>query len=139
MLHLSRILRLAQASALGLLVCAAAGPAFGAAAEQTFRAFCSTWMNKLEDRETHNLQSAPAHKRGGEVVLQYTGYADEPLRCEAKRAASGKAVIGKLVYHERRYEKSGPTRSRALSDSPRVLEEVEVMEIFRHDGSQWVY
>jgi hypothetical protein len=97
-------------------------------------------MGKLAERERFNLKNAPARKHGDNVVVEYVGYGKTPTRCEAK--ASGvpsNPFVGKLVYQEMRYERSGASKDRALTSQPRVLSTTEVMEIFRFDGRRWVY
>ena len=137
-----------RSAAAALVVALALAPAGAApasspslkSARKSFDRFCASWMAKLEDREATNLRSAPAHKAGTRFVLEYTGYADTALRCEAK--ASGVAsnpYIGKLVYHEYQFRRTGPTEPRARRNPATVLQSIEVMEIFRFDGARWVY
>jgi len=126
------------AGLLGVATDAAAGPALTAG--NSFERFCSTWMGKLEERERNNLRSAAARKEGSAFALEYIGYAKAPTRCESRSTGvPSNPFIGKLVYHELRYKRSGATPERAQSGDAKVLEAVEVMEIFRFDGKRWVY
>jgi len=115
-----------------------AGP--GLTGPSSFERFCSTWMGKLAERERFNLKNAAARKNGEGVVVEYVGYAKSPMRCEAKESGvPSNPFVGKLVYQELRYERAGASKDRALTSQPRVLSTTEVMEIFRFDGSRWVY
>lgn len=119
---------------------AAAGPVQRGSDAADFKAFCHSWMSKLEQREQRNLRNAEHRRTGDAVVIEYTGYSKKPDQCEAK--ASGvpaNPYVGKLVYHELRYRKAGYSRDQALSIEPRILQAIEVMEIFRYDGKDWVY
>jgi hypothetical protein len=98
-----------------------------------FRTFCGSWMQKLREREEHNLRTMKLRSAGSAMVGEYTGYARDPVRCESKKS------IGTLVYHEMRYRKAGKNASAALTSKPSVVETIEVMEIFRHDGKRWLY
>lgn len=135
-------LGIAALSALVSLSCAApaarAGP--GLTGPSSFERFCATWMGKLAERERFNLANADARQSGDRVLVEYVGYDKAHRSCETK--ASGvpsNPFVGKLVYHEFRYERTGASKDRALSSHPRVLSTTEVMEIFRFDGSRWVY
>jgi hypothetical protein len=112
----------------------------GLTALPQFEHFCSSWMGKLAERERQNLQTAAPRRDGANVVVQYVGYGKTPTRCEARTSGvPSNPFVGKLVYSELRYQRAGATRERALASEPRVLEQTEVMEIFRFDGSRWVY
>jgi hypothetical protein len=117
---------------------AQAGP--GLTGPSSFERFCSTWMGKLAERERFNLKNAAARRDGNRFVVEYVGYARTPARCEAKPSGvASNPFVGKLVYQELRYERAGSSKDHALSSEPRVLSSTEVMEIFRFDGSRWVY
>jgi hypothetical protein len=47
--------------------------------------------------------------------------------------------VGKLIYQEILYEKTGNTPAAAQDSSPAVLQTTEVMEVFRYDGRAWKY
>lgn len=142
MWKLGRARLLAAGIALTLLAPAAGAQAGSnvATAEKSFQRFCEIWMRKLDAREAANLKKASARKNGSGFIVEYTGYSDQPLRCEAKASGvRGNPFIGKLVYHELRYRRSGSTKPQAHQGSPNVVQTVEVLEIFRFDGSRWVY
>ncbi len=118
---------------------AAAGPGL-TAGSQSFERFCTTWMGKLAERERHNLKTATAQRNGSAFAVEYTGYARDHMRCEARETGvPSNPFIGKLVYQEMRYRRAGATPERAQTADASVLERVEVMEIFRFDGTRWVY
>ena len=118
---------------------ASAGPGL-TAGSQSFDRFCSTWMGKLAERERHNQKTAAAQRNGSGYLVEYVGYARRPVRCEARETGvPSNPFIGKLVYHEMRYRRAGATPERAQTADASVLEQVEVMEIFRFDGTRWVY
>lgn len=105
-----------------------------------FEDFCRTWMRKLAQREKRNLGTAQVRKQGDSVVLSYVGYAAEPRKCSARKSGvAGNPYVGKMVYLEYAYERHGKSRKAALSAEPKVVKRTEVLEIFRHDGSKWVY
>ena len=103
----------------------------GAQAAQSFDSFCAEWMSKLAVREHDNVQKVKYSSEGGRVVGTYTGCASK-----AKPGAPG---VGTLVYNELHYRKAGDSVENAKKASPEVVERVEVMEIFRFDGSAWKY
>jgi hypothetical protein len=107
-------------------------------AGQSFDSFCAEWMQKLAAREQQNAMKAKYTPQGGRVVGTYTGYEKTPLRCQS-RAKPGAPGVGTLVYHELHLRKQGDSVESAKKSSPEVVEKVEVMEIFRFDGSAWKY
>jgi hypothetical protein len=109
-----------------------------AQAAQSFDSFCAEWMSKLAVREHDNVQKVKYSSEGGRVVGNYTGYESAPLRCQSK-AKPGAPGVGTLVYNELHYRKAGDSVESAKKASPVVVERVEVMEIFRFDGSAWKY
>ena len=73
-------------------------------------------------------------------MLEYTGYSKKVLRCDAKATGgSQNPFVGKMVYSEGPYRKIGATREAARKNQPQAMTQTEVMEIFRYDGSRWVY
>jgi hypothetical protein len=113
-----------------------AAPAVNAA--QTFDSFCAEWMQKLAVREQQNASKAQYSPENGRVVGTYTGYDKTPTRCQS-RAKPGAPGVGTLVYNELHLRKAGDSVENAKKSSPEVVEKVEVMEIFRFDGSAWKY
>jgi hypothetical protein len=111
-----------------------------AVAHQRFQDFCSDWMSKLRDRESLNQSQAKATRKKNGASLEYTGYSLKPLRCEIKpTGVKSNPFVGKLTYYERLYRKDGSTPSAAQKAKARILNELEVLEIFRFDGSDWQY
>jgi hypothetical protein len=105
-----------------------------------FDRFCAEWMAKLAQREHQNLAKVRWEKRGASLVGQYTGYARTPLQCKPTTAVTpGHPAVGKLVYQEILYQKTGNTPADAQGASPAVLQTTEVMEVFRYDGHDWKY
>jgi hypothetical protein len=113
----------------------AAAPAH---AGQSFDSFCQEWMSKLAAREQQNAAKVTYSPQGGRVVGTYTGYEKTPVRCQS-RAKPGAPGVGTLVYHELHLRKQGDSVESAKKSSPELVEKVEVMEIFRFDGSAWKY
>lgn len=109
-----------------------------AQAAQSFDSFCAEWMSKLAVREHDNVSKVKYTHEGGRVVGTYTGYESVPVRCQSK-AKPGAPGVGTLVYNELHYRKAGNSVESARKSSPEVVERVEVMEIFRFDGSAWKY
>ena len=109
-----------------------------AQAAQSFDSFCAEWMGKLAVREHDNVRKVKYSSEGGRVVGNYTGYESAPVRCQSK-AKPGAPGVGTLVYNELHYRKAGDSMESAKKSSPEVVERVEVMEIFRFDGSAWKY
>lgn len=109
-----------------------------ARAAQSFDSFCAEWMQKLAAREQQNASKVQYTPQGGSVVGTYTGYEKTPLRCQS-RAKPGAPGVGTLVYNELHLKKAGDSVESAKKSSPQLVEKVEVMEIFRFDGSAWKY
>jgi len=108
-----------------------------------FEKFCATWMSKLLERERSNLEKAPIRREGSHRAIEYIGYDRAPLRCEAKATGNPRTpYIGKLSYREKRVRRVAPQESTLgdLTKSPaQVIDTSEVLEIFRFDGTRWVY
>ena len=107
--------------------------------QESFQAFCGEWREKLDRRERRNRSTAAPHEgTAGVVVVDYVGYEQPALRCEAT-PRPGPEAIGRLVYHELHLRQHGHTLARALATRPAILLKIEVTEIFRFDGQRWVY
>ena len=149
---------LGLALAFGLLACAAQRPAASplqptpsrasqpgtppvvSKIARSFSRFCDSWMQKLSARNERNASKITYHRNGSGVVGEYTGYSSEPLHCSVQpTGVTTNPFVGRLVYYEMRYQKAGKTRQTAGASRPRALEQIEVLEIFRYDGTRWVY
>lgn len=100
-------------------------------------AFCIEWMGKLAARERDNLANIKWEKQADGVVGAYTGYSQDHI-CTLK-AGTGEVPIGKIVYVETRYEKSGPNPTEAKASTANAIEQVEVTEIFRYTKGKWEF
>lgn len=109
-----------------------------AQAAQSFDSFCAEWMSKLAAREQQNAEKVQYSPTNGHVEGTYTGYDKSPTKCQS-RAKPGAPGVGTLVYNELHFRKAGDSVETAKKSSPEVVEKVEVMEIFRFDGSAWKY
>jgi len=121
------------------LLASADGPPAKLDSGDGFGAFCGQWMQKLAERERANLAGARAVESGDRTVLEYVGYAREPLSCTSRVEQPGRPGVGVIVYHELRYRRSGEDTAAARVSTPEVLEKIEVTEVFRYDGSRWSY
>ena len=131
---------LATVLATGLVLALASTAAPARAGDGGFDRFCKKWMGKLEKREKDNLAKMKVRPAADGVIGEYTGYARQPVRCKpTSKVVPGKPAVGTLVYHEIRYAKRGSDRKAARAAKPRPVETVEVMEIFRYDGTRWTY
>ena len=115
-------------------------PATASPAQQSFHRFCRSWMDKLSVRQERNAQGIGYRKHTGRVVGEYVGYSKEPLQCTVtETGVPGNPFVGELMYYERRFRKSGKTYKAARANPPQAFEEAAVMELFRFDGTRWVY
>lgn len=141
----THIVLLAVPLALSLCLClpaheASAGNAAGADPQARFQGFCASWMGKLRKRENHNVAQVRVERNGSGYVGRFTGYGRKPVGCVARPTGkSSTPYVGRLIYHEIEYEKAGRTQTQAVSASPREVGRVEVMELFRYNGSKWIY
>jgi hypothetical protein len=71
--------------------------------------------------------------------LTLATYVFRPEGAPPPPAKPGAPGVGTLVYNELHYRKAGDSVENAKKASPEVVERVEVMEIFRFDGSAWKY
>ena len=101
--------------------------------------FCTMWMGFLQVRERDNRavinwQVGPDGVRG-----EFVGYSKE-YECRLKNSKDPKATpVATIKYHEYRYRHSGPSTSEALERSPTIVENTEVLEIFRYGKGKWIY
>jgi len=107
--------------------------------EETFKAFCAEWMQKLAVRERDNRASIKWVTVAEGVQGEFVGYSTDNV-CEVKEPAyAGATPVGTIKYREMRYRKSGPTKEEAAKSPDTAIEMTEVTEIFRFAGGKWVY
>jgi len=111
----------------------------GVAADVTakFGDFCKEWMGKLAARERDNVANIKWEHQPSGIVGAYTGYSQEHT-CLLK-PGTGDVPIGKIVYVETRYEKSGTSQTEAQGSAPKAIEQIEVTEIFRYKSGKWEF
>lgn len=132
---------IAAALALGA---AAVPPRAAAAAEapeevrRKFDVFVADWMEKLRERERHNVGKIQWSAGGSGVEGVYVGYDTRNYRILPVSNLET-TPIGKLVYMELKLRRAGSTQDDALAKEPQVIERVEVTEIFRYHRGEWVY
>jgi hypothetical protein len=118
----------------------AAAKAIQEKAVGAFDAFCQEWMNKLATRERDNKAGIKWQTNAGGTTGEYVGYSQERT-CQVKEQTdpTNSVPIGTITYRELRYQQSGGSQSEAVQSEPRVIEIVEVIEIFRFTNGKWVY
>jgi hypothetical protein len=105
-----------------------------------FERFCASWMQKLAERESVNLRTAQVRQRGERFILEYTGYDSKPTRCETRATGVPEnPLVGRLVYHELLYRKTSAELASIFDSVAEVIWSTEVLELFRYDGSRWLY
>ena len=108
--------------------------------DAAFDAFCDEWMEKLRTRQRLNAKALVIQRIGDGYSGRFVGYSRKPVKCQARATGSAKTpYVGQIVYHELRYQKQGATLKAARRSKPAVLQSTEVMEIFRHNGSEWTW
>jgi hypothetical protein len=105
-----------------------------------FERFCAEWMQKLAARERDNKQQIRWVPNESGVEGEYIGYSSQH-ECSVKVNSGGKNAVpvGKIKYHEFRYQKTGVSPDAAHRSQARALEAVEVTEIFRYASGRWRY
>ncbi len=117
-----------------------AGPdgAYNVASEapiDSFQVFCNRWMEKLRDREVNNLAHIQWQEGTEGVQGTYVGYSAD-YTCTV--SADGPPV-GKVGYHEIRYQKRGGTIAEAEQSSPLPVETCYTRELFGYIEGKWQY
>lgn len=102
-----------------------------------FRAFCDTWMAKLQERNAYNTAHIAWSKGGAGVVGEYLSYGTD--RTCIAREEPGKDPIGKITYREIKYRKEGATETAAMGAAGTIVEQTDVTEIFRYAKGRWQY
>jgi hypothetical protein len=106
--------------------------------QETFTAFCDSWVDKLRERQRHNLATIKWQTSPEGVVGEYVGYDTDHIGPETVDHPD-ETPIGKLVYIELKLRLAGPTEAHALAKEPEVIERTEVTELFRFNQGAWVY
>jgi len=107
--------------------------------EETFKAFCAEWMQKLAVRERDNRAAIKWVNSPDGVSGEFVGYSTDNV-CEVKEPVSpGATPVGTIQYRELRYRKVGPTKEEAAKSPDTAIEATEVTEIFRFAAGKWVY
>jgi hypothetical protein len=101
-----------------------------------FDSFCLEWMGKLAARQEHNMAHIKWDTKPDGVKGEYVGYTTEHT-CTLKNETQ--VPIGKIVYREIVFQKSGGTISEAEKSTAQAIETTEVTEIFRYAAGKWVY
>ena len=121
-------------------VLSSAPPVLANPAQTAFTSFCVSWMEKLKTREKRNRAGVALKPNGSGVYGDYVGYSKRPSKCAIKpTGVDSNPYIGKLEYLEKTYRVQGASSRAAQKSSPEVMAEIEVLEIFRYDGSRWVH
>ena len=102
-----------------------------------FRAFCDTWMAKLQERNTYNTAHIAWTKGGPGVFGEYVSYGTD--RTCIAREEPGKDPIGKITYREIKYRKEGANETAAMGAAGTIVEQTDVTEIFRYAKGRWQY
>ena len=130
---------LTAAAVLALSLRAAAVASASDTAAEQFEQFCTDWMQKLAARERDNQRQIHWVANDSGVEGEYVGYSREHT-CQLKSNGDGPAVpVGKIIYHEIRYQKRGASPEVAGSAMPLALDATEVTEIFRYAKGKWQY
>jgi hypothetical protein len=105
-----------------------------------FDEFCAEWMQRLRTRQRRNDKATVLSRHGNVYSGQFVGYSHKPVKCQARATGSAASpYVGQIVYHEIRFERTGRTLKSARRSKPTALLHTEVLEIFRHNGSKWIW
>ncbi|HEY8517852.1 MAG TPA: hypothetical protein VIS07_20265 [Candidatus Binatia bacterium] len=103
-----------------------------------FKRFCDSWMEKLRERERHNIANIEWKPNGTGVVGEYIGYDTTNVQIPEITNADT-TPIGRVIYHELKLRLSGASQVDALAQQPEIIERTEVTELFRYERGNWVY
>ena len=106
-------------------------------AASAFTGFCRDWERLLHEREVDNLEHLSWREDGGLKTATYTGYG-KLESCECKESKEG-LPIGKIRYQEINYSIVGKTIGEARRAAPKLLHEINTLEIFSWDKGKWFY
>lgn len=127
-----------------VLVAVVASGAHAQAARQealasSLETFCVKWMGFLEQRERDNKQKIAWRALGEEVEGEFVGYTKDYTCALSELRPDTKVPVGTIKYLEYKYRHKGTSTSLALENRPKIIEAVEVTEIFRYSKNKWVY
>ncbi len=138
MLVVALIVCAARAPAVAAETCAGPDGACNVASEtpiDSFPAFCNSWMEKLRDREVNNLAHIQWQEGAEGVEGTYVGYSVD-YTCTVSPDGP---PVGKVGYHEIRYQKRGRTIAEAEQSSPLPVETCYTRELFGFIEGKWQY
>ena len=120
------------------VVLAESKSANSAQVSERFDVFCTEWMTKLAERESHNVKRVEWQQNGSGVEGEYVGYSLEHT-CAVKPFSASDVPVGKVTYREMKYRKRGASPEVAAASEPEIVEITEVTEIFRYQKGRWIY
>lgn len=103
--------------------------------KQSFDQFCAEWIQKLRDREQHNLAHVEWTPSADGIVGTYVGYSEE----HTCTLTDNQPPVGKIRYQQMVYEKKGDTRLSAERSPPRAVEQYDTTEFFSLIKGKWDY
>ena len=106
-------------------------------AASAFTSFCHDWERLLHEREVNNLEHLSWRTDGGMETASYTGYG-KVESCECKASKEG-LPIGKIRYEEIIYSIAGKSIDEARHAAPKLMHEINTLEIFSWDKGKWFY
>jgi len=106
-------------------------------ADSAFPQFCEQWMEKLVQREEHNVAHIQWEQHGDGVTGSYIGYTRQHT-CMTKNGTHA-TPVGKISYQEIKYEKHGTTAAEAELAPAQPVRTSRVTEIFRYSDGKWIY
>jgi hypothetical protein len=107
-----------------------------AEAAAKFPSFCQDWARMLHDREVNNLDHLSWQERNGYQTASYTGYG-KIESCECKESEG--IPIAKVSYQEITYYLAGKTVDDAKHAVPKLVGQVNTLEIFSWEKDKWFY
>lgn len=103
--------------------------------KQSFDQFCAEWIQKLRDREQHNLAHIEWTPSADGIVGTYVGYSEE----HTCTLTDNQPPVGKIRYQQVVYEKKGSTRPSAEDSPPQPVEQYDTTEFFSFIKGKWDY
>ena len=101
--------------------------------------FCQKWMGFLEQREKDNREKIGWRAIANGVEGEFVGY-QKKYECRlSEMRPDTKTPVGTIKYLELKFRHRGASSSQAMQNKPKIIEAVEVTEIFRYSKNKWVY